>query len=98
MTAFFLTIEANRPSPSLCCFRDGIDDVALPRSLDRNDIEPVLAFNSKCTDSIFNPAIVKINLTMLKKCTQVCLPVFGLGNSIILLSCRAGNRIQPCPV
>lgn len=82
----------------LCCFHERIDDCTCLRALGRIGKEPSLPANDKGMDGVFNLVVADFNLAMLKECTEVRLLVLSIGNSVLQLACRTGNRIQPCPV
>ena len=82
----------------LCCFHEGIDDCTRLRTLGRIGKEPPLPPNDKRADGVFNLVVADFNLAMLKKRTEARLLVLSIGNSVLQLACRTGNRIQPVPV
>ena len=81
-----------------CRFHKRVDDCTRLRALGRIGKEPSLPANDKGADGVFNLVVADFNLAMLKKRTEVYLLVLSIGNSVLQLACRTGNRIQPCPV
>ena len=79
-------------------FHERVDDRTRLRTLGRIGKKPSFPANDKGTDGVFNLVVADFNLAMLKKRTEARLLVLSIGNSVLQLACRTGNRIQPCPV
>ena len=81
-----------------CRFHERIDNCTRLRALCRIGKEPSLPPNDKRADGVFNLVVADFNLAMFKECAEVRLLVLRIGNNVLQLACRTGNRIQPCPV